>query len=1105
MKNNSLLQKKSSDRNGKTLMTHFCRPVALILALLLILSLFSVSVPAEESTSTKIKVGYYENEIFQEGAEAGAIKSGYAYEYYRKLSEYTGWEYEYVYGDFADLYQQFLDGKIDLMAGLAKTEEREGLVGYPELEMGHESYVLMKHSKSTDITSDPSTLNGKTIGVLDSAMVDSLNSYLTDNQVVAEVKPYSDYTVLFDDYDNEKLDILAAEDDGIYGREHSEVICVFNVIDYYLCVTIDRPDLLEKLNAAQNQLAIDEPNYLHTLENKYFPVSVSAHTLSDEEKEWIDTHDVLDVGYLENYLPYSDTDKDGSVTGVVKDVVPIIFDNLDLPDLEFRYHAYQNYSYMIEAINDGEIDLAFPIGGGLYFSEINGIYQSNPVITSTDVLVFKGDYDDETTSVLAINENNTLQYYSAVTNFPDAEFVYYSTIEECLDAVNSGEANGTIINGMRVHDILKSSKYDALNRQQMNQTTSFCFGVEIGNEGLLKLINRGINSTNSYTIKNLAYRYSADLYQYTLWDSITDHLGIYSTVFILIIALIIFLLILNAWRKRRQISATEKARLELEEKNKELAESQEALSNALKAAEFANNAKTTFLNNMSHDIRTPMNAIVGFTAMAATHIDEKEKVQDYLSKISVSSRHLLSLINDVLDMSRIESGMMKIEETEVHLPDMIHDLRTIIQSQAKAKQMDLLIDTQDVAHEDIITDKLRLSQVLLNILTNAVKFTPPGGTVSFRVIEKRSDTEGMTNFEFRIKDNGIGMSEDFQKEIFDAFSREQTSTVSGVQGTGLGMAISKNIVDLMNGTIIVASEVGKGSEFVVNIPCKVSPNTAKYEQLDELQGLRALVADDDANTCLSICSMLREIGMRPDWTNYGKEAVIRAKEAHDQGDRFRVYIIDWMMPDMNGIETVRRIRRVIDDNDLIIILTAYDWSDIEEEAREAGVTAFCSKPLFMSELRDVLTHPFLVAKKAPDTEESSTDFSGKRLLIAEDNEMNQLIAVNILEEAGFAVDVAQNGQEAVDLVKAADPGYYDAILMDIQMPVMDGYEAARQIRKLEDNEKANIPIVAVTANAFEEDRKTALETGMNGHLAKPYDIPMMMDTLETILNKPSNE
>lgn len=525
----------------------------------------------------------------------------------------------------------------------------------------------------------------------------------------------------------------------------------------------------------------------------------------------------------------------------------------------------------------------------------------------------------------------------------------------------------------------------------------------------------------------------------------------------------------------------------------------DALANALVAAEHANKAKTAFLNNMSHDIRTPMNAIVGFTALATSHIDNKEEVEDYLSKITVSSQHLLSLINDVLDMSRIESGKMTMDETEVHLPDLIHDLRTIIQANVSAKQLNLNIETENVVNEDIIVDKLRMNQVFLNILSNAIKFTPNGGTISFCVSEKNSPIPDHAVFEFRIKDTGIGMTREFQKTIFEAFTREKTSTVSGIQGTGLGMAITKSIVDMMGGTISVNSEEGKGSEFIVTIPCRLSNKAIEIESMPELQGLRALVVDDDTDSCLSVCSMLRKLGMRPDWTSSGREAAIRSKEAKEQEDAFRCYIIDWQMPDMNGVEVTRRIRKIAGEDASIIILTAYDWSDIEKEATEAGVTAFCSKPVFLSELRDVLSAPFRGGDGESEPEEKNVDFTGRKVLLAEDNELNQLIAQAILTESGLDVVIANNGEEAVKLMEESPAGTYDIILMDIQMPVMDGYQASRLIRALEDPEKARVPIVAVTANAFEEDRKLALEAGMNGHLAKPYDIPKMLETLTDLM------
>ena len=534
------------------------------------------------------------------------------------------------------------------------------------------------------------------------------------------------------------------------------------------------------------------------------------------------------------------------------------------------------------------------------------------------------------------------------------------------------------------------------------------------------------------------------------------------------------------------------------EKEKEL-EQEKELRNELAVAEHANKAKTRFLNSISHDIRTPMNAVIGYTALASSHIDSKDMVLEYLKKIHISSQHLLSLINDVLDMSRIESGVVKLEEVKVHLPDIFHNLNAIIQGSIVAKQQNLYIDTQNVMHEDIFTDKLRLNQVLLNIISNAIKFTPTGGIINIRVSEYPCSREGYARYSFSVKDNGIGISEEFKDHVFDAFAREQTTTKSGIQGTGLGMSISRNIIRMMGGDITVHSEVGKGSEFIVTIECKIVKEATKCEPIPQLQGARALVVDDNTDTCMSVCKMLRNIGMLADWTTSGKEAVIRAKEAWEMKKEFRAYIIDWQMPDMNGIETVRRIRKVIEPGTPIIILTAYDWADIEDEARQAGVTAFVSKPLFMSELRDALTRKE-VSGRQPLLPKHG-DYTGKKVLLVEDNELNREIATAILEEAGLKVDAVEDGTDAVARMTEAAEDKYDLILMDIQMPKMDGYTATREIRTLRSNKKANIPIVAMTANAFEEDRQKALKAGMNAHIAKPIDVSILMRTLDKIFKQ----
>ncbi len=555
----------------------------------------------------------------------------------------------------------------------------------------------------------------------------------------------------------------------------------------------------------------------------------------------------------------------------------------------------------------------------------------------------------------------------------------------------------------------------------------------------------------------------------------------------------------GTWDRRRGIvlgfrNVDDETRTEMQKKN--------LLEDALFQANRASKAKSIFLSNMSHDIRTPMNAIVGFTTLAITHINRQDQVEEYLKKILTSGNHLVSLINDVLDMSRIESGKMRLEETLCSLPDILHSLRSIVQADIRSKQLELYIDTVDVLDEDIYCDKLRLNQVLLNLLSNSIKYTCAGGIISIRISEKAGAAAGYANYEFCIKDTGIGMSEEFVSHIFEPFERERNSTISGIQGTGLGMAITKNIVEMMNGSISVKSEQGVGSEFLVSFTFRLGAGPKKSPAIPSLKGCRALVVDDDFNTCDSVSYMLQQIGLRAEWTLSGREAVLRTRQALMRNDSYSVYVIDWLMPDMNGVEVARRIRKETGEDVPIIVLTAYDWSDIEEEAKEAGVTAFCSKPLFLSELRNCLGS-IVEVEDEPPVEEDHTQqqkplYTG-RILLAEDNILNQEIATTILEESGFTTEVAENGAIAVEMLKKSAPGYYSLVLMDVQMPVMDGYQAAKTIRSLENPALSQIPILAMTANAFEEDRQEALKNGMNGHIAKPINIERLIKTLNQVL------
>ncbi|WP_026524999.1 transporter substrate-binding domain-containing protein [Butyrivibrio sp. MB2005] len=488
-----------------------------------------------------IRVGYYENEVFEEGAAVGAVKTGYAYEYYRKLSEYTGWKYEYVYGSFQELYDMLVKGEIDLMAGLAWKEERASIIAYPDEPMGNETYTLVKHDRDGTVSRNPKTLRGKKIGVLRSAMVDELEKYLVASGTTAKVVIFEDYDSLFTAFDTKEIDILAAEGYGTREREHAEVISNFGANDYYLCVNIKRKDILDELNYAQLQLSVEEPSYLSTLRSKYYASTISSRSFSESERTWMSEHSSLTIGYLENYLPYSDTDEEGNVTGVIKDLIPTILESLDISGIDVGYVGYRSYDDMIYDVTRGDIDVAFPVGGGLYYSEENGIYQSNAVISTSSDLVYLGEYNDDVVTHFAVNENNKMQYYYIETNFPGAEVSLYPSIEECLDAVLAGEANATTLNGLRANDILRNRKYSGLSLKQLSMADDRCFGVKIGNEGLLKLLNRGVNIIGPEYARNMAYRYAGLLYSYSNMDMFKDNVWLFLSV-ILVIAVIVILI-----------------------------------------------------------------------------------------------------------------------------------------------------------------------------------------------------------------------------------------------------------------------------------------------------------------------------------------------------------------------------------------------------------------------------------------------------------------------------------------------------------------------------------------------------------------------------------
>lgn len=522
-----------------------------------------------------------------------------------------------------------------------------------------------------------------------------------------------------------------------------------------------------------------------------------------------------------------------------------------------------------------------------------------------------------------------------------------------------------------------------------------------------------------------------------------------------------------------------------------------ALKDAFEAAEEANHAKSDFLSHMSHDIRTPMNAIMGMTAVAAMNIDDKERLMDCLNKITLSSRHLLALINDVLDMSKIESGRVALSVEEFEMSQAVESLLAIIHPQIQAKKQNLKVSVANIIHEGVIGDPLRLQQVFVNIMGNAVKFTPEGGTITFSINEKPSHIQGSGCYEFIFEDTGIGMRKEFLDEIFEPFARAEDADSRNVEGTGLGMPIARNIVRMMNGDIQIESTPGEGSKFTVMVYLKLQ--NVEEEHVECLKELRVLVADDEEDACESTCEILNGIGMKADGVLSGDAAIERLSDAYEKAEEYAVVILDWKMPGKCGVETAREIRKKLGNDVPIIILSAYDWSSIEQEARDAGVNAFIAKPLFKSRLLYVLKSVIMPREEeeVSDIDKfEQADYGGKRVLVVDDNDLNIEIAEELLSYIGIEVEKARDGQQAVDALRSKPEQYYDLVFMDIQMPVMNGYEAAREIRASGREDLQTIPIVAMSADAFSDDIQKSAISGMNDHVAKPIELPKLMAALD---------
>ena len=1087
------MDKMKNSGMSETMQTLTRKSACVMLSLLLLLSaVLPVKAAAETASAKVVRVGSFED-TFNYVNEKGARK-GYGYELLETLSGYTGWQFEYVTCDWSDCFEKLKNGEIDIIGGISYTEDRTQEMLFSDEPMGVEKYYLYADLSRADISaSDFKTLNGQKIGVLMGTEPEVMLTEWEEKYVLeTEHVNISNNEDVKQKLANHEIDCFVSLEESFWAERGISTITRVGESGIYYAINKNRPDIKEELDDAMRALNEAAPFYTADLYKRYFSMDYTP-ILTGEEKAWLRKHGAIRMGFLASDSGVSTYDPaTGEFTGVITDYIQFAADCLGNQELEFQLVGYDSKEAELDALKSGEIDMIFHCDQNPNLAEEYHFACTNTTWTSNLMAVTnKQHFNENNVNRIAVPQNKlSLKKYLAFY-YPQWEIVDCDTQEDAARLVKDGQAD-CFVTGISSENKY-SKKYSFYSVPLVNPVRS-CFAVNSGNRSLLSILNKTIKAMPVNMLAGALAMYKSSARKVTLSDFIKDNFFKVMLISSIAVAVVLLTILMLLQKARKAEAAARKAASDTQELNAKL-------QVAVEKAESANRAKSTFLSNMSHDIRTPMNAIIGFTTLALSNIDDTDRVKDYLGKTLASSNHLLSLINDVLDMSRIESGKIHLEEVEVNLSDVLHDLKTIVSGQIYAKQLELYMDVMDVTDEDVYCDKTRLNQILLNLLSNAIKFTPAGGTVSVRVRQLAGKVRGCGQYEFRIKDNGIGMSQEFAQKIFEPFERERTSTVSRIQGTGLGMAITKNIVDMMGGTIEVQTAQGKGTEFTVCVPMRAQTEQRPVEKITELEGLKALVVDDDFNTCDSVTKMLVKVGMRAEWTLSGKEAVLRARRSIEMSAAYHAYIIDWRLPDMNGIEVTRQIRSLHDDTP-IIILTAYDWSDIEVEAKAAGVTAFCSKPMFMSDLRETLMSA--LGQKPADAvqrllPEKNADFKGKHILLVEDNELNREIAQEILQEYGFLVDTAENGAVAVEKVSTAAPGSYDLVLMDVQMPIMDGYTATRKIRALDDPARAKLPILAMTANAFDEDRRNALESGMNGFLSKPIVIGDLVQELHKIL------
>lgn len=1038
-------------------------------------------VPAIAAGAETVRVGYIDYRGFIQAEEDGSY-TGYGVDYLAEISKYTGWNYEYVFGTWTDIMEKLRDGEIDFICTAQKTEERAEIYDFSKYPIGYTQGLLYTRPDNDNLFYDDWIgLEGSRIGFLSgSAMNGLFVQYAQMHKFSFEAVEYDSDEGMENALLNGEVDAIATE--HLAYHDGLKLIAQFGADAYYVMSYKDSP-LMAALDFALSEAKTD-PGFEAELFQRYYGSSAAENdTLYTRgEVEYIRTADVITIGNLPNRYPISSLNAEtGMVEGITEDILQRIS---DISGLQFDLQAVALGEKPLDALKEGTFDLVAGIVYTEDFLQDPGIFLTDPFLTSNLVVAVRNgyEYDMKNHMTVALNRSFQAMQDYIEENFPNFDIALYDTVEDALKAVRDGEAQAMIQNGYVLTYLLQNPRYDGLQIVPVTflSEQSSIASLSTADPRLISVINKTISVIREEEINDIVTAHTmAKPYQATFPDIIYKY-----RLWVLII--VILGLALLAATSANMI-VRQKNLLNLQAKNRQLAD-------AVEQADAASRAKSTFLARMSHEIRTPMNAIIGITTLAKVHKNEPEKMEEYLDKISSSSIILLNIINDVLDMSAIESNKLQIAHAAFDFKQLLNGIAAMYYTQCKSKGIKFDLVLEGITEETLVGDSLRVNQILLNLLSNAHKFTPEGGSIKL-LISQTMIKEQKVYMRFKITDTGCGMTEDMQERIFRPFEQESATTAMKYGGSGLGLSITKNLVDLMQGHIAVKSEKDAGSTFTVEIPFGLTKERLSFDGGD-FRNIRALVVDDDYDTREYTAVVLRRIGIDYDMAESGEQAVEQLLAEHERGNGYDICLIDWRMPRMNGIELIQRIREQFDQDTVIIIISAYDLSEIEDEAKEAGANMFVTKPLFQSTIFNVLMSLTGGKYKKNTSVDEEFDFSGHKVLLAEDNAMNRDIACELLEMVNMEVDCAENGKLAVEQFERCEPGTYTAILMDIQMPVMDGHEAARAIRSSTHPQAGTIPIYAMTANAFTEDVSASLSAGMNGHIAKPIDTGLLYRTLD---------